>query len=641
RRQPRTPCRQTRPPRPFQPFGRFRATQRRPHQGPTPRGRPAHLHQGPSRTRLGGGGGRRGPEPVLPRPVRARRTGTDQDRHHVAPVHPHQWGTHRPRCPRPPTRRGAVPHPRRVRYTHRPCLRHHWRTRTLRPWLRHRDGGPHRHRGGRRMGGHHPVRRRGRPHPEAGRGRRGRGRGRPRGRTGRHLGQPTHPPARPGRGRSPVTMTSHAKNPHAIAAEDWTPWPEEFAHTYREAGYWTGETFPAFLRERATRFAEHTAVVDGHNRWTYAELDRRADSLATGLARLGVAEGDRVVVHLPNTATLIEVIFALFRLGALPVYALPAHRHSELIHLARTAEAIALVTSDTHAGFDCRPMADRVRSESPSLKHVLVAGDPGKDSDGFTALETLRDEPERAALADPDPGTVAFFQLSGGTTGLPKLIPRTHDDYLYSVRASADICALDTDTVYLGAMPITHNFPMSSPGFLGVLHAGGTVVLAPDPSPDTALALVEREHITHTAVVPPVAMLWLDAVEHGPQNHRDLSSLRVLQVGGATFAEEAARRVTPVLGCALQQVFGMAEGLVNYTRHDDPDDLVVTTQGRPISDHDEIRIVDDHDHPVPEGEPGHLLTRGPYTIRGYYRAPEHNATAFTADGFYRTGDIVR
>ena len=110
-------------------------------------------------------------------------------------------------------------------------------------------------------------------------------------------------------------MTSHAKNPHAIAAEDWTPWPEEFAHTYREAGYWTGETFPAFLRERATRFAEHTAVVDGHNRWTYAELDRRADSLATGLARLGVAEGDRVVVHLPNTATLLEVIFALFRLG--------------------------------------------------------------------------------------------------------------------------------------------------------------------------------------------------------------------------------------------------------------------------------------------------------------------------------------
>lgn len=436
-------------------------------------------------------------------------------------------------------------------------------------------------------------------------------------------------------------MTSHVMNARTIAADDWTPWPEEFAHTYREAGYWTGETFPAFLRERAARFAEHTAVVDGHIRWSYADLDRRADSLAAGLARLGVAEGDRVVVHLPNVAALLEVIFALFRLGALPVYALPAHRHSELVHLATTAEAIALVTSDTHAGFDCRPMAARVRSESPSLEHVLVAGDPGEPSAGFTALETLRDEPERAALASPDPGAVAFFQLSGGTTGLPKLIPRTHDDYLYSVRASADICALDTDTVYLGALPITHNFPMSSPGFLGVLHAGGTVVLASDPSPGTALALVEREHVTHTAVVPPVAMLWLDAVEHGSQADRDLSSLRVLQVGGATFPEEAARRVTPVLGCVLQQVFGMAEGLVNYTRDSDPDDVVITTQGRPISDHDEIRVVDDHDRPVPEGEAGHLLTRGPYTIRGYYRAPEHNATAFTSDGFYRTGDIVR
>ena len=260
---------------------------------------------------------------------------------------------------------------------------------------------------------------------------------------------------------------------------------------------------------------------------------------------------------------------------------------------------------------------------------------------GLTALAELRAEPDPAAWASPDPGAVAFFQLSGGTTGLPKLIPRTHDDYLYSVRASADICGLDTDTVYLGVLPVTHNFPMSSPGFLGVLHAGGTVVLAPDPSPATALALVESERVTLTSVVPPVAMLWLDAVEHGSQGRRDLSSLRMLQVGGATFPEQAARRITPVLGCTLQQVFGMAEGLVNYTRDGDPDAVVTATQGRPISAHDEILIVDDHDRPVPEGDPGHLLTRGPYTIRGYYRAPEHNATAFTADGFYRTGDIVR
>lgn len=435
-------------------------------------------------------------------------------------------------------------------------------------------------------------------------------------------------------------MTPDHGSRHAIDPADWNPWPEELATAYRAAGYWTGETFPAFLRDRAARFADRTAVVAGHTRWTYAELDRRADALATGLARLGVREGDRVVLHLPNVPELFEVVFALFRLGALPVYALPAHRRSELLHLAGTSEAVALVTTDTQGAFDCRAMAAEVRDQVPALEHVVVVGDP-QETDDLTPLADLRAEPDPDVLAEPDAGDVAFFQLSGGTTGLPKLIPRTHDDYLYSVRASADICGLDTDTVYLGALPLTHNFPMSSPGFLGVLHAGGAVVLAPDPSPATCLELIERERVTATAVVPPVAMLWMDAVEHGSQADRDLSSLRVLQVGGATFPTEAARRVTPVLGCALQQVFGMAEGLVNYTRDGDPDEVVTTTQGRPISAHDEILVVDDADRPVPEGEPGHLLTRGPYTIRGYYKAPGHNKSAFTADGFYRTGDIVR
>ncbi|SIO84752.1 (2,3-dihydroxybenzoyl)adenylate synthase [Nocardiopsis sp. JB363] len=435
-------------------------------------------------------------------------------------------------------------------------------------------------------------------------------------------------------------MTPAHDRRRTIDPADWTPWPQELADAYREAGYWTGETFPAFLRERAARFADRTAVAAGRTRWTYAELDRRADALATGLARLGVAEGDRVVLHLPNVPEVFEVVFALFRLGALPVYALPAHRRSELLHLAGTAEAVALITTDTQGSFDCRAMAAQVREQVPALEHVVIVGDPG-DTDGLTALADLRAEPDPTVLAEPDPGDVAFFQLSGGTTGLPKLIPRTHDEYLYSVRASADICGLDPDTVYLGALPVTHNFPMSSPGFLGVFHAGGVVVPAPDPSPATCLDLIERERVTVTAVVPPVAMLWMDAVERGSQADRDLSSLRVLQVGGATFPAQAARRVTPVLGCALQQVFGMAEGLVNYTRYDDPDEVVTTTQGRPISAHDEILVVDDVDRPVPEGDPGHLLTRGPYTIRGYYKAHDHDKSAFTADGFYRTGDIVR
>jgi 2,3-dihydroxybenzoate-AMP ligase len=163
-------------------------------------------------------------------------------------------------------------------------------------------------------------------------------------------------------------------------------------------------------------------------------------------------------------------------------------------------------------------------------------------------------------------------------------------------------------------------------------------VLAPRPDPETAFPLIERERITMTGLVPPLALVWTEA---GPATTYDLSSLEVVPVGGAKYGEEAARRLTPALGCRLTQVFGMAEGLVNYTRPDDDEETVVTTQGRPISPDDEILIVDETGNEVAEGEFGHLLTRGPYTIRGYWRAPEHNATAFTEDGFYRTGDIVR
>jgi 2,3-dihydroxybenzoate-AMP ligase len=138
-----------------------------------------------------------------------------------------------------------------------------------------------------------------------------------------------------------------------------------------------------------------------------------------------------------------------------------------------------------------------------------------------------------------------------------------------------------------------------------------------------------------------LAAAWVQAAS---STARDLSSLQELQVGGAKCAAELARKIRPVLGARLQQVFGMAEGLVNYTRADDPDDVVVETQGRPISPDDEVRVVvpdDPEERDVAPGEVGALLTRGPYTIRGYYRAEEHNATAFTADGFYRTGDLVR
>jgi 2,3-dihydroxybenzoate-AMP ligase len=191
--------------------------------------------------------------------------------------------------------------------------------------------------------------------------------------------------------------------------------------------------------------------------------------------------------------------------------------------------------------------------------------------------------------------------------------------------------------VYLVSLPAGHNFPLACPGILGTLLSGGRVVMLPSPEPARAFATIAAEGVTHTAVVPAVAGRWLEhAAEHGPP-----TPLQVLQVGGARLADELARRVRPVLGATLQQVFGMAEGLLNYTRLDDPDEIICTTQGRPLSPDDEVRLVDELDEDVPDGEPGSLLTRGPYTPRGYFRAAEQNARAFTADGWYRSGDICR
>lgn len=416
-------------------------------------------------------------------------------------------------------------------------------------------------------------------------------------------------------------------------AVDFTPWPPEYAERYRTAGYWRGEPLDQLLRASAAAHGPRCALVCGARRWSYSELDQQVDRLVGGLVQQGIQAGDRVVVQLPNIGEFVLTIFALFRLGALPIFALPAHRQTEISYFCALAEAKALVIKDRFSGFDYRTLARNIRPTAPNLTTIVVVG----EAEEFLPFEQLITA-EPLSVPAPTAAAVAFLQLSGGTTGCPKLIPRTHDDYFYSIRASADICALTPQTVYLCALPVAHNFPMSSPGILGVLYAGGQVVLAPDASPDTAFTLIAQEGVTLTALVPPLVLAWLEAAPHRPSA---LASLQLLQVGGARLSAETAQRIGPTLGCQLQQVFGMAEGLVNYTRLDDDLEHSIHTQGRPIAPDDEVRVVDDDDHDVPEGHAGHLLTRGPYTIRGYFRAQAHNARAFTADGFYRTGDIVR
>ncbi|RSM44199.1 2,3-dihydroxybenzoate-AMP ligase [Amycolatopsis balhimycina DSM 5908] len=422
-------------------------------------------------------------------------------------------------------------------------------------------------------------------------------------------------------------------------SEHTVPWPEEDAARFAADGYWRGSPLGHLLRDVADRVPGATAVVDAADgtRLTHAELAGRADAAAARLLGLGLAAGDRIVVQLGNGWEFVVLTLACLRAGIVPVMALPAHRRHELSYLARHAEAAAIAVPDRLRDFDHQALAHELAADVEGPWHVLVAGtDLRPDS---IDLRALCGPGEAVVPPAPDSRDVAVFLLSGGTTGLPKLIARTHDDYAYNAMASAEVAGMDGDTGYLVSLPAGHNFPLACPGILGTLLAGGTVVMLPSPEPARVFATIAAEGVTHTAVVPAVAGRWLEhAVENGAG---DLASLRVLQVGGARLADELARRVKPVLGATLQQVFGMAEGLLNYTRLDDPDEIVCTTQGRPLSPADEIRLVDELDQDVPPGAPGSLLTRGPYTPRGYYKAAEQNARAFTADGWYRSGDICR
>lgn len=415
---------------------------------------------------------------------------------------------------------------------------------------------------------------------------------------------------------------------------DCPDWPSSYERSYIDAGYWQNLTFCDQLAEATERYADRIALIDACEQLTFAAFWERVNRLAAGLSRRGLTAGENALIQISNRIAFAEIFFACMRIGVRPVLALPAHRELEIRRLCETARAVAYITEDDTSGFDYRPIARRVSAAVPTLRTVIIVG----NSEEFIPFSELYATP-LPTVPSINASDVACFQLSGGTTGSPKLIPRRHREYLYNTRAAAHLCGFNQNTTYLVALPAPHNFPLCCPGFVGTLLAGGRVVFAPNANPDIAFPLIRREGVTVTALVPPLALLWAEVIAaHGTA---DLTSLQLIQVGGAKLGIEAAKRVTALFPGCLQQVFGMAEGLVCYTRLDDPIDQVLGTQGRPLSPADEVRIVDSDDNDVAEGDVGAVLTRGPYTIRGYFRAIEHNRTAFTEDGFYRTGDLAR
>ncbi|WP_234425684.1 AMP-binding protein [Streptomyces kebangsaanensis] len=411
---------------------------------------------------------------------------------------------------------------------------------------------------------------------------------------------------------------------------------------YRDRGWWRPEFLDDLVLSTRVHAGHRAALVGGDRAFTRAELEAAVSGCAARLAHTGVRPGENVLVQLPNQVQIVVLVLALIRLGACPVLALPALREHELRPVLTALAPTALAVPARHQRFEHLRLAEKLRERHPSVRTLLVSGITGP-AGGRVSIDDLVQAADPAP-ADPAPAhavrcpsDTALFLLSSGTTGAPKPIARTHEALGHVIRTSAAVSGLTPESVFLAVLPVTHGFAFSSPGILGTLACGGKVVLAAPDDVAVAMALIERERVTHCALTPALARQWLMA--RATPSGRDLSSLQVLQIGGARLDESTAVQLAGAFDCRIQQVYGMSEGLLNFTRLDDSPDVAFTTQGRPSSPGDETLVVDHEGRRVTDGEIGELLVRGPGVITAYHG--DVAVASFTADGFYRTGDLVR
>ena len=424
-----------------------------------------------------------------------------------------------------------------------------------------------------------------------------------------------------------------------------TPFPPEFAARYRARGYWADRPLIAHFLDAFDQFAGRVAVIDDTGSYTYAELADASQRVALNLLDLGLQPGDRVVLQLPNTRFFASLYFGLQRIGVIPIMALPSHRYRELRQFVGLSGAVAAAAPATAGETDFAELHRRVSAEHPALRLSILQGGAG-GAPGRIGLEELHERrPARHSPADLariaagiDPCDPAVFQLSGGTTGIPKLIPRTHNDYAFNSRLAVSVCGVRGGDVLLDALPIAHNLPLACPGLQGFLLTGATVYLSRSTGGPDVFAVIDRHRVTHIHVVPALLIQWIN---HPAAGDFDLGSVRVVQSGGQRLQPETRVRAERVFrNVTVQENFGMAEGLLMFVRLDDPPEVRLETVGRPICPDDEVRLVDEDGADVPDGEIGELWARGPYTLRGYYNAPEHNQRSFSPDGFYRSGDLM-
>ncbi len=423
---------------------------------------------------------------------------------------------------------------------------------------------------------------------------------------------------------------------YSIQTEDMIT---KFVEHYENTGYLEPFSLADSLKNWADEYKGNVALVDQNGSLTYEELYRSANFLAQGLSVKGIQKGDNVLVQLPNNMYFVKVCFALFIMGARPILLLPTHREKDISNIAKLTEPVAMIVPSSFHGYDYTLMALKVAKEQQSIKLILT----DEHNDNFISLQDIESEScthnDRFMKHQSSYKDVALFLLSGGTTGIPKVIPKLHTAYLYNAKAAADHCHVTEDSTYLAVLSIAHDYPLCSPGVMGTLSKGGKVVLSSTSTFDEVLEWIEKERVTFTSIVPVIANLWVESL--ALEEQADTSSIDYILLGAAKLERQLAHQLMTQFQCQLIQGYGLGEGITCFTSPNDDMETIISCQGRPISQGDQFKIVDEDGNEVLPGEPGELIQKGPYTFLGYYNSPDINRKSFTEDGFFKTGDKAR
>lgn len=404
---------------------------------------------------------------------------------------------------------------------------------------------------------------------------------------------------------------------------------------YEQKGILKKKTLYEELKEISDKHPNKTALIDRIEHISYAELIGKIDQYAEFFVGLGMRRGERVILHMPNKNLFVEVFFGLIKIGVKPAMMLPAQRSKDVLAIANLIEATAYISVSDCMGFDYSEVIKPIESEIPSLKHILIEGISKKEKTSNKWREltdlTVRKHPEELAHYRD----TALYLLSGGTTGIPKVIPKMQEAYVYNARSVARRCEFDGNDVYMAVLPVSHDLALANPGILGVLLTGGTAVLCESASFDEAFSMIEENGVTITALVPAIIRIWAEVLEWYPA---EFSSMKQLFVGAAKVDKSILRILEEKMGVVIQQGYGLGEGITCATKLNDSEEVSYGTQGTPVSEEDQMKIVALDGTVLKINEAGELWEKGPYTFKGYFKNDKLNSLCFTEDGFFKTGD---